>query len=35
VEDYDKQLQTLKAQVESIKKDFDEWQAETNPSSKS
>ncbi|KAI1741966.1 nucleoporin complex subunit 54-domain-containing protein [Xylaria scruposa] len=34
LEDYDKQLQTLKAQVESIKKDFDEWQAETKPPSK-
>ncbi|KAI1323615.1 nucleoporin complex subunit 54-domain-containing protein [Xylariaceae sp. FL0255] len=31
LEDYDKQLQTLKNQVESIKKDFDEWQAETKP----
>lgn len=28
LEDYDKQLQTLKTQVESIQKDFDEWQAE-------
>ncbi|KAI0425390.1 nucleoporin complex subunit 54-domain-containing protein [Xylaria sp. FL1042] len=35
LEDYDKQLQALKAQVESIKKDFDEWQAETKPPSKS
>ncbi|KAJ2991130.1 hypothetical protein NUW58_g2634 [Xylaria curta] len=34
LEDYDKQLQTLKTQVESIKKDFDEWQAETKPLSK-
>jgi nuclear pore complex protein Nup54 len=34
LEDYDKQLQTLKTQVEAIKKDFDEWQAETNPPSK-
>ncbi|KAI0017926.1 nucleoporin complex subunit 54-domain-containing protein [Xylariomycetidae sp. FL0641] len=31
LEDYDKQLQTLKGQVESIKKDYDEWQAEANP----
>ncbi|KAJ8122537.1 hypothetical protein O1611_g9814 [Lasiodiplodia mahajangana] len=29
LEDYDKQLQALKAQVELIKKDFDEWQAES------
>ncbi|KAJ8121963.1 hypothetical protein ONZ43_g1717 [Nemania bipapillata] len=29
LEDYDKQLQALKTQVESIKKDFDEWQNET------
>ncbi|KAI0403882.1 nucleoporin complex subunit 54-domain-containing protein [Xylaria palmicola] len=35
LEDYDKQLQTLKAQVESIKKDFDEWQTEMKPPSKS
>ncbi|KAI1309596.1 nucleoporin complex subunit 54-domain-containing protein [Xylaria venustula] len=35
LEDYDKQLQTLKAQVESIRKDFDEWQAETKSPSKS
>ncbi|KAI1421763.1 nucleoporin complex subunit 54-domain-containing protein [Xylaria sp. FL1777] len=34
LEDYDKQLQTLKAQIESIKKDFDEWQAETKSPSK-
>ncbi|KAI0536854.1 nucleoporin complex subunit 54-domain-containing protein [Xylaria digitata] len=34
LEDYDKQLQTLKAQVESIRKDFDEWQAETTSPSK-
>ncbi|KAH9994526.1 nucleoporin complex subunit 54-domain-containing protein [Xylariaceae sp. FL0662B] len=31
LEDYDKQLQTLKSQVESIKKDYDEWQAENYP----
>ncbi|GAW24488.1 hypothetical protein ANO14919_140730 [Xylariales sp. No.14919] len=35
LEDYDKQLQTLKTQVESIKKDFDEWQAETTSTSTS
>jgi nuclear pore complex protein Nup54 len=34
LEDYDKQLQTLKTQVESIKKDYDEWEAERNPPSK-
>ncbi|KAI8624933.1 nucleoporin complex subunit 54-domain-containing protein [Xylariaceae sp. FL1651] len=34
LEDYDKQLQTLKTQIETIKKDYDEWQAETNPPSK-
>ncbi|KAK5636453.1 hypothetical protein RRF57_012165 [Xylaria bambusicola] len=34
LEDYDKQLQTLKAQVESIKKDFDEWQTETRATAK-
>ncbi|KAI1080569.1 nucleoporin complex subunit 54-domain-containing protein [Whalleya microplaca] len=34
LEDYDKQLQTLKAQVDAIKKDYDEWQAEANPPSK-
>ncbi|TGJ83665.1 hypothetical protein E0Z10_g5088 [Xylaria hypoxylon] len=34
LEDYDKQLQTLKTQVESIKKDFGEWQAETTSPSK-
>ncbi|KAI0149485.1 nucleoporin complex subunit 54-domain-containing protein [Xylariaceae sp. FL1272] len=34
LEDYDKQLQTLKGQVETIKKDYVEWQKETNPPSK-
>ncbi|KAI1818928.1 nucleoporin complex subunit 54-domain-containing protein [Xylaria intraflava] len=35
LEDYDRQLETLKTQVEAIKKEFDEWQAETKPPSKS
>ncbi|KAI1504856.1 nucleoporin complex subunit 54-domain-containing protein [Biscogniauxia marginata] len=34
LEDYDKQLQTLKSQVEAIQKDYDEWEAENNPASK-
>ncbi|KAH7037255.1 nucleoporin complex subunit 54-domain-containing protein [Microdochium trichocladiopsis] len=31
LEDYDKQLQTLKSQVETIKKDYEEWEKERNP----
>ncbi|KAI1486997.1 nucleoporin complex subunit 54-domain-containing protein [Biscogniauxia mediterranea] len=34
LEDYDKQLQTLKSQIEVIKKDYEEWEAETNPPAK-
>ncbi|RYP68035.1 hypothetical protein DL769_005606 [Monosporascus sp. CRB-8-3] len=34
LEDYDKQLQTLKTQVETIKKDYEEWEADRNPPTK-
>ena len=30
IEDYEKQLQHLKKEVELVKKDFDEWEKEHN-----
>lgn len=34
LEDYDKQLQTLKTMVEKAKEDYEEWERESSPNRK-